>query len=524
MTWFPFRRQAAWSSIGAPVESGTGAVYDVGDIASDGSVKPGATPLVARGIGAGAVMSTVPIVGFLSVEFEAEREEVYWKSGSMPPVHLISAKGMRDATVAASAAAVTAAEAATTAQAAAEAAAGAVLGASDDAMTTILEDPDSTTRAAVSTLAASAATTAVAGEAARADATFIQVMPVVEGLTALLYGDSWSASDVNNTPGARWPLRVARRTGLTVTNRAMSGYCTADIARQAIATASPASPIVAGTSGVVIHAGGINDLRLTDDAKTRASHLYALRAFVAVAQAMSRLESSSGTITKGTPSAWQTNGLTGQASGDENIGLTSAVFNTAYSQYIDVPISAAGDYVILTHGTDGTSIRGARITATQAGSTTVVASMDAVHQPTGSGYPSNTGYGNSGILVRGLSVGTLRITFDAQGLTGPQAWFDALVPVNRVSPPAVILTKPPLPTNATWAKPTLLAALHANVDTIAAEFPEAVRVVDLSAGWNPATMLGSDGLHPNDLGEAFVAGKYMTALAAITARPGVHKR
>jgi len=351
----------------------------------------------------------------------------------------------------------------------------------------------------------------------------LQTLPVIEGLSAIFFGDSWTANDVNNTAGGRWPLRVARRTGMVVSNRAFSGYCAADIAREAIATTAPANPVAPTTSGVIINAGNLNDLRLTDNALTRASNLYALRAFVAAAQAFSRTESS--TITsKSSASHWQSNSLPGIVSADECLGLTSAVFSTAYSGiWLDVPVPTAGDYVILCLGTDGSSIRGTRITATQGG-VNVATSTDGAHQPTGSGYPSNTAYGNMGILVRGLSAGTLRLTFDAQGLTSAQGWFDALIPVNRVDPPAIILTKPPLPINATWAKPALLAAINANVDTIAAEFPEAVTVCDMSIGWNAATMVGSDGLHPNDLGEAHIASRYMATLATIAARPGVHRR
>jgi len=380
-----------------------------------------------------------------------------------------------------------------------------------------------TTADAATATATAAAATALKLDITAAATSYIQTVPILEGLTALVYGDSWTGSDVNNTPGNRWPLRIARRTGMTVTNRGISGYCSQDIARQAIATTAPANPIAANVSGVVINAGNLNDCRLTDNAATRAANLYALRAFVAVAQAPSRLESST-TITKQTPAAWQSNALTGAASADESIGITAAVNASAYSQWIDIPIAAAGDYVILTHPTDGSAMRGARITATQAGATTVVANMDGAHALTGASYPSNTAYGNGGILVRGLSVGNLRLTFDSNGLTSAQAFFDALVPVNRVNPPAVILTKPPLVTSAVWAKPALLAAICANVDTIAAEFPESVLVCDLSTGWDAASMLGSDGLHPNDLGEMHIASRFMSVLAGIPARAGVHRR
>ena len=159
MTWFPYRRQAAWDSTGAAVNAGVGQVYAVDDIVpSTGAVKPGAVPLVAREIGGGPVMATVPIVDFLSLEFEVENhEEVYWKSGTLPPVNLISAGGMRAATLAAAAAAVSAASSASTSAVAAAEAAGAVLSGGDTTTSTLLNDPDSLTRAAAIEVAATLA-------------------------------------------------------------------------------------------------------------------------------------------------------------------------------------------------------------------------------------------------------------------------------------------------------------------------------------------------------------------------------
>jgi hypothetical protein len=113
MTWYPFRKQVAWNRDGAPVQSGSGAVYAVSDIAADGSVVPGGVPLVVRAVGGGATMASVPIEDFLTREFEAENHtEVYWKSGTAPPVWLFSAVGMADDAAAARAAAELAANAA----------------------------------------------------------------------------------------------------------------------------------------------------------------------------------------------------------------------------------------------------------------------------------------------------------------------------------------------------------------------------------------------------------------------------
>lgn len=131
MTWFPFRAQAALDRTGTPRESGVGNVYAIDDVTFS-------TPLTVREIGGGAVLPNISVVQFLTQEFEVEdHEEVYWRSGTAPAVHLISAKGMADA--------------ARAAQAAAEAAAAAVAGAgeaTDETVAFWLDSAGSQTRAA----------------------------------------------------------------------------------------------------------------------------------------------------------------------------------------------------------------------------------------------------------------------------------------------------------------------------------------------------------------------------------------
>ena len=139
MIWYPFRRQAAWNSVGDPVQSGSGAVYAVADTTFS-------TPLTVRPVGGGVTSTTVTIDDFLSHEFEVEdHEEVYWKSGALPPVHLFSAIGMRDDTRASAADA-------EAARVAAEAAAAAATGPADTTVATLLDTTDSATRVQVDEL------------------------------------------------------------------------------------------------------------------------------------------------------------------------------------------------------------------------------------------------------------------------------------------------------------------------------------------------------------------------------------
>lgn len=131
MTWYAYRAQAALDRTGQPREEGAGAFYAIDDLTFT-------TPLTVRGIGGGAVLSSIPVRDFLTGQFEAEVEHGWWRSGSEPPVYLFSAHGLVDA--------------ARAAQAAAEAAAAgvALVGeATDAAIAGWADTPGSATRAAI---------------------------------------------------------------------------------------------------------------------------------------------------------------------------------------------------------------------------------------------------------------------------------------------------------------------------------------------------------------------------------------
>lgn len=55
------------------------------------------------------------------------------------------------------------------------------------------------------------------------------------------------------------------------------------------------------------------------------------------------------------------------------------------------------------------------------------------------------------------------------------------------------------------------------IDTIAALYPNVVAIDLMKLGWNAATMLDSDNLHPNDLGLLFIAGKITDTATAFAA-------
>jgi hypothetical protein len=88
------------------------------------------------------------------------------------------------------------------------------------------------------------------------------------------------------------------------------------------------------------------------------------------------------------------------------------------------------------------------------------------------------------------------------------------------TPPTVLLVKPVVNLKASNTKPALLAFIRDEYDAVAAEFGSHVVVADPAAGWDPATMLGSDQLHPNDRGMGHLGNAYDAALASLGYRAG----
>jgi hypothetical protein len=116
-------------------------------------------------------------------------------------------------------------------------------------------------------------------------------------------------------------------------------------------------------------------------------------------------------------------------------------------------------------------------------------------------------------LVIGSS-GTLRGTFSTNGRSPAYIYGDALLK-ESTSQPKVIYVQPLLTTNAPYNKPTLRANLITMGSEVCAEFGSNVNCVDISSGWNTSTMLGADGLHPNNTGMAYIATQMQTVFTSI---------
>lgn len=97
-------------------------------------------------------------------------------------------------------------------------------------------------------------------------------------------------------------------------------------------------------------------------------------------------------------------------------------------------------------------------------------------------------------------------------------------------PPTVLVFKDTTCTTAGYARystpptDTTVATYNGYLASVVAEFPTGWIVVadPISDGWNPSTMTGPDGQHPNERGMAFLAASAVKALSGASYRQGLN--
>lgn len=290
------------------------------------------------------------------------------------------------------------------------------------------------------------------------------------GQTITAYGDSWTASDSESTPGQRAIQQLISRLGGTLTNQAVDGYRIGDAAGRAIGTAGTFTP---GSADLVVAAIGLNDCLLTDTAQQRTASLNYLRALFAVLCAAERIEQTAFTFGGTWANTANPNAL---FSGGSNAVTTSEGATATYT------ITTAGTYYLLTQGTDG-SLKGGVLTITQ-GATTL-ATLDLNAQETDTGVTLTADYGPLSVRLDGVVAGTLTVTYSKAGRTGTvNGFIDALVRVSA-TPPDILAVKPVEVLAAGHNKPALLDYIRDQYDTLAAEFGANVIVCDPDPSWTP---------------------------------------
>jgi hypothetical protein len=252
----------------------------------------------------------------------------------------------------------------------------------------------------------------------------------------------------------------------------------------------------------------LNNLIEADDQRNRDTALESCRALTALLSASGRTEETDVAFTfNGAWSIMSSDQVSGGALKYINPNLTDGIES---SQYVDIAVPAGTNYLTFwgsngpgdTRGgtfliRDGASLIGTVVTDAKSYNTTLRASG-----------------GRAPVVwkVPGTTARTLRVT--AKPPTGYSGVFYALVDAmlpQSTTPPLVVLVKPVQVLASTHNKPALLTYLRTVPDTVAAEFSNVI-VVDPATGWDPTTMLGADLLHPNELGQEFLANKVVAAI------------
>jgi hypothetical protein len=465
---------------------------------------------------------TVNANGFGSAFAHATLDRVAWAGGGFTG-YFTSYEGIKNVAIAAQAAAEAAAatagaEAAATVDAATAsviadagaAAAAAAASATAAANSAALVGAPADT--AVQTLVGSASATrtairaAVAGEVADTasatrtalNATIVSVgganfarnATLFELVSNWVYGHSYTQGGFV-PDNAKFHARVAKRLGTQpVTVNGVSGYKMQQAAIKAISTWTP------GSRGLVMLTCLVNDVtQYTSAASGPATTAAALKAFLAMV--------SSGIFLAATTSPFAYSA--GWTAGTTGITGRSAINTSTVGSYVDVTFT--GDTASLSVNLSATG--GGLITATQGGTTLGTLTTDGYYEAT------------PGVLViSGLGAGshTVRFTFTS----GTAISIDGLYVRNPYPPTIAIYEEGWIPNFGvqTSAQNVRLTSTYpAALDPVIAGFSNVVKVA-ADSGWDTTTMVIADGIHPNELGHAYIAGRITPALLALPAREG----
>lgn len=284
-----------------------------------------------------------------------------------------------------------------------------------------------------------------------------------------------------------------------INNRGQAGRQMQDITWAAVAAGAPEHWTPGTDRGVVIVQGLGNNLLAEDTPRNRAAALEGLRALVAYLSASSTVPHSGWTFGAG----WNDVSVQPYAStGTARIGQGDAL-----TADISVP---AGTAYVLAHGTDGELAPGQRIEVTQDGRTVGVKSLNGVTARTGN--EANNGAAPVVLRLDDLEAGVARLT-TRQDIPGGIAILDTLLP-QASKPPLIVLVRNPAILAPSHDKPALAAYLNTLPGIVAAEFGEHVIVADPAPGWDPATMLGADKLHPTPQGADHMSRAVVSAVKA----------
>lgn len=330
--------------------------------------------------------------------------------------------------------------------------------------------------------------------------------PPLEAMLSYGYGHSaLAATGQGRTASSSWAERVVKRLRMgTYTNRALASYEMQNVAINAFGGSVAALTWSTGAKGVVYLDCGLTDMfGSMSSARKETCFTHAVRHFLHQMSAASKINDATtftrtGSWTQGNSSTWS-NG--------------SRLHTTTNGDFVVVPFT--GDSVVITViGLDDASF------APGGSNFSITANVGTSPQLPINGTTSNGGkvsvnipaqtFVPMAIKISGFGAGSHSVKITHTGTTGE--WLlldDALVP--SATPPTILIQKIMYCTSAYYATTSgqvddsIIDTYNGLFATIAAEFSN-VHMIDSQPGFNPATMLHSDGAHKNDLGEYHRAG------------------
>lgn len=335
-----------------------------------------------------------------------------------------------------------------------------------------------------------------------------------EALRAVAYGNSYPASPERGA----YLQRLARRYGWSLNNRAVGGERSTDTAAR-ITAGAPAGRYVHGEADLVLVDSATNDYMGAGMAAL-SGYRHAMQASLAwlslegpVEDSRTDLISYTGGWAVSTGPEWS--GGTQRAMSAPAAAATMPAFGRAGRW-------AFGYYGLAVGGGNGGPFQ---VTADDQ----VVADLNTHAQcvpslsPAVGGGPRN--WTPAAAVVNLPSPADrfgLRRTPDLPVGGGP--FFSWYGKINEVNPPLIVCPSPVRLSSAGYAlngSPGLVtddvvAAYGCALREAAAAVGPHVLVVDVDAGWEPATMLAPDRMHPNLRGSAHIADRITDALEALT--------
>lgn len=344
------------------------------------------------------------------------------------------------------------------------------------------------------------------------------VAPTIGDNLALLdvpvyaYGHSFVAGTAQQrTP---WVSRLPRLTGCaTPTNRGIVGNTVAST--QAALYATAGTLLNPGTTGVVVLECALNDVRLHGAAGIPAWKK-TVELMILMARSGSWNEQTAGTFGGG---AWFAQAAVQSNARGGTIGLAIANGN-----YLDFTFSGSEITLALGWLKSGFS-SGSTYSINIDGSLAATGT-----QATGASGPPSSWLVNYAIVphtITGLSAGAHTVRLIHTGAGGDQMYVDGFITPSS-TPPTVVLVVDPYITDWAGGAPynvgsNAIADQYATAAyELAAQFPAGhVVVADPRGRWDAASMIGADGVHPNDVGASILAKTVADTMKNLTFRRGL---